>query len=439
LEHAFQKQAESQETLQEINFNTIDVSAVPPQEEDRAGLVRRFEPPRTPTEEALSAIWSKTLSVGRVGRNDNFFHLGGKSLDALKLFTEVEREFGRRLPVSTLLQAPTLELLANVLQDDNWKPNWSSLVTIQAEEAKPPLFLVHAAEGNVLVYRNLARYLGADQPVYGLQSQGLNGSGRFLTRMEDMAAHYVREIRSLQSEGPYYLGGYCLGGIVALEMAQQLRAQGEQVALVAMIETYNERVSPMTQSFLISLFHSLQNVGYHLSNFLILKGSERWRFLNEKWVVEKGRLGIRLATWANKLKGMLGSNNGHSYPHLLIKKANEHATYEYLPKAYSGRAVVFRPKTFFQGQNDPEFGWGEIVRSGLAVRKLPLYPKAMLVEPFVQTLAEELKACLEEARKEHSALSGERRADDRRQMTDGGRRNEDDGRQGFWVLLERNI
>ena len=405
LEEAFLRQAKSQNTImashevfRQIQTNSIDFVALPPQEEDRTGLEDRFEPPCTPTEKVLAAIWTNTLRVDRVGRNDHFFHLGSKSLDAVNLFTKIEEVFGKRLPLSILLQAPTLKQLANVLDEDEWETNWLSLVTIEAGGTKPPLFLVHGAEGNVLFYRDLARYLGTDQPMYGLQSQGLDGSGRFLTQLDEMASHYVREIRCLQSKGPYYLGGYCLGGIIALEMAQQLRTQGEQVGLVAMMETYNVRVIPMTQTCLFSLFHLLQNVRYHLGNFLSIRASDRWKFLKEKCVVAKGRLRIRFATWVNTLKRAWASNEDHRYLHLTIKKVNEQAAHAYLPKAYSGRVVVFRPRVYFLGQNDPEFGWGGVVRSGLSVCQLPFYPRSMLVEPFVQTLAEELKACLEEAR-----------------------------------------
>jgi len=120
------------------------------------------------------------------------------------------------------------------MRKQEWEPNWSSLVEIRSGGSKPPLFLVHGAEGNVLLYRELVKYLESEQPVFGLQSRGLDGKAELFERLEDMAAHYVAEIESLQSVGPYFLGGYCLGGTIALEMARQLRAKGEEVALVAM-------------------------------------------------------------------------------------------------------------------------------------------------------------------------------------------------------------
>ncbi len=281
-----------------------------------------------------------------------------------------------------------------MIQGDGQTTNWSSLVTIRSEGTRPPLFLVHGAEGNVLLYRDLARCLGSDQPVYGLQSQGLDGNDKFLTNFAEMASSYIREIKEVQSGGPYHLGGYCLGGIIALEMAHQLRAMGEQVALVGMIETYNVNTTPMAQSFWMTLLHLPQNVFYHLGSVLSVGMSDRKKFLKEKLKVAMGRLSIRVSTLLASKNQRTKDSEAPVYPHLAIAKANEQAAYNYVPKSYSGQVVLFRPKVHFLGQNDAEFGWGEVAREGLRVCQLPVYPKAMLVEPFVQNLAEEFNACL---------------------------------------------
>lgn len=356
-----------------------------------------FEFLSTETERKLATLWMKILKVKRVGCNDNFFSLGGTSIDAVSLFVEIEQMFQMRLPLSILLQAPTLKQLARFVQESMQQPDWSSLVPIKEGGNMPPLFLVHGAEGNILLYRELTRYLGEDQPVYGLQSQGLDGSGHLLTTVEEMASCYILEIRSLQSKGPYFLGGYCLGGIIALEMAQQLRAGGEEVALVGMIETYNLHFKPIHRSPLLSLFHLLQNVGYHLGNILSIGMSDRLKFLHKKLSIEKGRLAFRFASWGTMRKRTRKGDERVLYPHLAVTQANENAATTYVPREFSGRVVVFRPKVHFLGQNDPEFGWGEVVREGLSVCTLPMYPKAMLVEPFVENLAEEYNRFLGQA------------------------------------------
>ena len=161
------------------------------------------------------------------------------SLLAMDLFAQIEMKFGRRIPLAILIEASTIEKLAKIIVEDQGSAFWSPLVTIQPEGSKPPFFCIHSAGGNVLIYRDLARHLGPDQPVYGLQAQGMNGVDAFHTSVEDMAAHYLKEIQAIQSDGQYLLGGYCMGGSIALEMAQQLSSQGKKVALVVLMETYN--------------------------------------------------------------------------------------------------------------------------------------------------------------------------------------------------------
>lgn len=192
----------------------------------------------------LGKIWEGVLGRGPIGIRDNFFELGGHSLLAVRVMNRVEEAFGTRLPVATLFQAPTVEKLAGLLRQEGWTPPWSSLVVIQAGGSNPPFFCVHDVGGGVLGFRDLARRLGPEQPVYGLQAQGLDGKRPCHRRVEEMAAHYLSEIRSVQPEGPYYLGGLSFGGAVAFEMAQQLRAQGQEVGLVALFDTFPTNYKP---------------------------------------------------------------------------------------------------------------------------------------------------------------------------------------------------
>src|SRR5262249_22100303 len=154
----------------------------------------------------------------------------------------------------------------------SWHSSWRSLVPISTAGDGPSLFLIHGAEGNVLLYRVLAQKLGRSRPVYGLQSRGLDGAEPPSSDIETMAGNYIREIKSVQPEGPYFLCGYCLGGTIALEIAQQLRKNGDDVALLAMIETYNLHHAPPV-SGPMRAWHLVQNLGFHAANFLLsLKG-----------------------------------------------------------------------------------------------------------------------------------------------------------------------
>ena len=353
--------------------------------------------PRNPLERSLADIWAKVLKVERVGIHDDFFDLGGHSLLAVRVIAEFEKLSNKRLPLALLLQAPTIGGLAKLLGDESQEPSWSSLVAINANGSKPPLFLVHGAEGNVMLYKPLARYLGPDQRLYGLQSQGLKGDGLVHTTIEEMASHYIKEVRTVQPHGPYCLGGYCLGGTIALEMAQQLTAQGERVPLVAMIDTYNFSLIPQSRLRHLAFLHMLQNTWFHSVNLVSTKRGERLRFLQQKWEVANFRLGIRFRTWWDGLQGLIKSRQERGYPKLEVKKVNDRAMMQYVPKPYSGRVVLIRPKGHFWGEADPALGWGEVIRGQLDVCVNPAYPKGVMVDPYVQILAQDLKEPLHKA------------------------------------------
>ena len=185
--------------------------------------------PRNRVELQLVAIWEQVLGITPIGVRDNFFALGGYSLLALRMFSAIEQTFSIRLPMAVLFQAPTIEQLADVLAGEGCTVRWRSLVAIQPEGKNPPFFAVPGVGGNVLVFARLAKLLGDAQPFYGLQARGLDGKEKPFMRVEEMAAHYIEEIRSIQPHGPYLIGGTCTGGLAAYEIAQQLMAQGRLV------------------------------------------------------------------------------------------------------------------------------------------------------------------------------------------------------------------
>ena len=215
----------------------VDRAALPAPDKQQFEIKTEFVAPSDSIEQVLSHLWAKILKVKRVGLHDNFFELGGHSILAVRMIIEIEKLYGKRLPLATLLQAPTVGSLAGVLRKENWTPSWSSLVPIRAGGSRPPLFLMHSHGGNVLEYHPLVHQLSDEQPVYALQARGLDGNIPRGQTLEQMATAYLNEIRSLQPQGPYYLGGFCFGGLVALEAAQQLIGSGEEVALVTMIQT----------------------------------------------------------------------------------------------------------------------------------------------------------------------------------------------------------
>ena len=206
-----------------------------------------FIPPRDSTERKLVQLWEEVLGIRPISVTANFFELGGRSILAARLFTRILRTFGEELPLSTLFRSPTVEQLAKELQASGRTADYVTLVPIQENGTRPPFFCVHGGAGSTLFLHQLSRELGVDQPFYGIEPEGLDGKPFQRLTVEQMAAHYLAEIRKVQPTGPYYIGGYCFGGLVAFEMAGMLREQGEQPALVALFSAalrFNHLVAP---------------------------------------------------------------------------------------------------------------------------------------------------------------------------------------------------
>ena len=193
--------------------------------------------PRDVLELQLTQIWKEVLGREQIGLSENFFDLGGHSLLAVRLIDKVERLVGQKIPLSILFQGGTVEQLAATLRQRGEKVSEQSLVSIQPEGSRPPLFLVHSGSGNVMSYVTLSRRLGREQPVYGLQSKGLDPDRKPTARVEDMASEYLEELFAVQPDGPYLLGGWSMGGVIAFEMARQLTAQGKSVAPLVLIDS----------------------------------------------------------------------------------------------------------------------------------------------------------------------------------------------------------
>ncbi|HYO16637.1 MAG TPA: non-ribosomal peptide synthase/polyketide synthase [Thermoanaerobaculia bacterium] len=206
--------------------------------EPAADLADGYLAPRDTLELRLARIWEELLGVERVGVRDSFFELGGHSLLAVRLMARIARLAGRELPLSTLFQAPTVEQMARLLRAGEPSTPWTPLVPLREAEAgsRTPFFCVHPIGGSVFCYRDLAGRLGADQPFYGLQARGLSNGDAPHCGVSEMAAEYLAAIRTVQPHGPYLLGGWSFGALVALEMARQLEEKGERVGLLALID-----------------------------------------------------------------------------------------------------------------------------------------------------------------------------------------------------------
>jgi acyl carrier protein len=343
----------------------------------------------------LKQMWQDLLGVKQLNNTDNFFDLGGTSIIAIKLFTRIENAFGKKLPLAMLMKASNIKQLAEAIRDDKATGEWPSLIELQTGtgETKTPLFFIHPAGGNLLIYRNLIHHLGPELNVYGLQAQGLDGKRRILTTIEDMAAQYVKEIQAIWPDGPYMLAGYCMGGSIALEIAQILRAQGKDVSLLAVMETYN--FSNVVYNLSNSIVYRIQQTEFHLRNLLMT--DKKMVFFKEKAKVAWDRKDIVFGAVATKLGLKPKIGNGRNIVLSTVWAACDQAAAKYVPKPYMGRIIEFIPLKEYACFSGPKLSLKALSLGGLETYELPVYPRGMLVEPFVELLGEKLKACIQNA------------------------------------------
>ncbi len=339
----------------------------------------------------LTRLWQELLGIESISSNENYFDLGGDSILAVHLFAEITQIFNIKLPVATLYEASTIEALARKIQEGAPQAKWSSLVPIQPNGSRPPFFCMHGAGGHVLNYRDLAVYLGADQPFYGLQAQGLDGLRPPLKTIEEMAALYIKEIQELQPRGPYLIGGYCGGGTIALEVAQQLRKKGEEIALLALFDTMNwSRIPPPT--FWSKGYRAWQRFAFHVALFFRMDARGRTKFITDE-------------SNAFRWRGMLlGRMDRPYFPGIYdsdileqIWRANESALNKYVPTSYEGVITDFRSIKHYRMYEQADAKWDRIALGGQEIVVLPVYPGAMLAEPFVRQLAMALRNYLDKA------------------------------------------
>ncbi len=373
----------------------LDRRALPPPDFTRPA--RRGRNPRTSLELQLLRIWESVLGVHPVALDDDFFLLGGHSLMALRLIYRIERATGTSLPLSAIFQAPTVEKMASLIANQGVDPNPGAIVAIQPEGARPPLFCVHGIGGTILNYGHVARYLPDDQPLYGLQARGIDGKQPPYTRIEDMAAEYVAQIRTVQPAGPYYLSGYSFGGLVAFEIASQLEAAGERVALLLLLDSNPHgvlRTLPRAAYFRGLLRRQAGRILLHGRELLRLSLPEKRRYVTGGLRTIKRKLGNRW--WQVRYKAYEKFGQPVPQAFLNVKEAGYLALRQYLPGRCSCPAVLFlaanRPTV-----EDPAMGWSRLIGGGVAVRVVPGGHNTITVGENAAVLGREITAALEHA------------------------------------------
>ena len=344
-----------------------------------------YYPPTDAIERQLADIWQTTLGIERVSVRASFFSLGVGSLAALRLITKMNRVYGTDLGLASLISASTISSIAELVRT-RFAPNQhSSVVPLQPEGTKAPLFILHGVGGNVVNFYGLAMRMGGDQPVYGIQSQALLSKQPALLRLKDMAAHYIADVRRVQPHGPYHLLGYSFGGTVVLEMAHQLRAAGEQVALLGMIDSKSKDYAET----LAQMKNVQQKINHRLSRFRGNTGALAWRE-RAKYVAEK------LSTRAIRFACMAAAAMHFKQVPAFMRSAydiNYVAVQNYKTTPYDGQLVLFRASEQ-DGVGLPyDLGWSSIF-SGIEVHDLPGDHERIFLEPNIEELSRSLRVCL---------------------------------------------
>jgi thioesterase domain-containing protein len=383
------------ESLPLTKNGKIDLVDLPAPAEERSAAGE----PRNEVERQLLVIWKQVLRLNEIGITDNFFDLGGHSLLAMRLLAEIDRVFGQRLPVATVFRAQTVEQMAAVLSQRSAKP-WTSLVTLQPHGLRPPLFVVPGADGNALPYADFARFLGSDQPVHVLQPVGFEGHGKPLERIEAIAEHFIGEIRKVQPRGPYRLAGFCVGGIVAFEIAQQLIASGEEPPLLALVETWHPSSVPVVRgapAALRPLIFLVRGLGWHLGVMLSFPPREAFRYLRQKSAIVKEMI----------LRRDIYRGDRYERYRDLVVEATYRAGSRYIPAAYAGRILLFLAgNRKVEADSDTRLVWCELARDGcLVVRTTAGGGGELLKKPYVNVLADNLAERLRESSSEAGASS----------------------------------
>ncbi|OJH37307.1 alpha/beta fold hydrolase [Cystobacter ferrugineus] len=352
--------------------------------------------PRDFYELRLWQIWSGVLRRNDFGAKDDFFALGGDRSTAETVRAVISHRFDAPLTLEAFLEGPTIERIGCRLRARSRKLNEESLVPLQPHGAKRPLFFLPGGEGSMFNYHALARRMGPDQPLYGLQSRGLCGERPPFTRIEDMAADHIESMRTVQPHGPYLLGGHCAGSMVALEMALQLRRRGEQVAMLVACDAWSPeffRLRIPNETFLDDLpeFYAIiaANFRYWFGQELGLR-SEDMRALEPRQRIERF---MHLA----RSHGVYPPDEPDERIErvLAVFRAVSHGDYKPAER-FQG------PLTFLRG-HDSKFcetlteGWEDVSTQPLRLRVVPGNHVSLLTEPHVEVVANEIRAAIAES------------------------------------------
>ena len=352
-------------------------------------------PPRatdaSDTERRVLEVWRRVLGHEDIGLLDSFFEAGGTSMLALRLISEIDKEFGQRLPVSMVFTAGTVSGFAAALEGGP-PPQAAALVAARTTGTRPPLFVAPGHDGDQFALSVMLRYLSTDQPVYGLEPQGLEiDSAR---TVQAIASQYVGAMKTVRPSGPYLIAGYCSGGLIGWEVATQLREAGEDVPLLVLLDASPDP-PPSRRSSMVRLMRSGHTLRAEWDAIRRTRQGRRVEHLQNRFHRVRRRLRITLIEYLG-----LGIDNvprawrtTHEEAQAMqdVMRLHQAACQHYRPKPYPGRVALLLPTRIppFSTKDVPD-RWRRLVAAGITVRSVPCTRFRLLSEPFVQDTGREL-------------------------------------------------
>jgi thioesterase domain-containing protein len=369
-----------------------------------------YEPPQGEMEEKLTSAWAEALQRSRVGRHDDFFALGGDSIAAVQLMMRLQDFIpGEMIPLRAILEAPTVAEFAAWLKNNDGNDQQILVQIKRGSSARPAFFCVHAPDGTAIGMQPLAKEMADDLPFYCLQGKGLDGSEPYKS-VEEAAEHCLAEIRKVQPNGPYYLGGFCFGGFVAYEMACTLQRLGEQVPLLVIIDGFNPAYlrGKTTAKMLVSLVgFYFRRMAMHARKMRTLGPAGSFDYMSGRFraiFVHAGRFRRRLGEVKARQNFSISdlpvvneteTGNPARYNEILLRlePLGRALASKWTPKPYSGDALVFRVSERSDDPYEDYFlGWRRLVKGHLESYEIEATHETIMNEPAVRICAERIDA-----------------------------------------------
>ena len=367
----------------------VDRSQLPIPQWATATKKQPFKVPNSPTEKVLYKIWQELLGISDLSIHDDFFELGGHSLIAVNMMSKIDQQISRKVPLAALLKHATIHQLGQLLDQQAEAIFKDSLVPIKTTGNKPPLYLIHGGGLHVLMFQTLAANMDAEQPIYALQAKGLNGDGTALNRIEDMAAHYIAEIQKTNPNGPYALAGYSFGGLIAFEMAKQLKAVNKKVLMLSVFDTdIKPELTDFEHSFAEKITTLSKKVAWNLKDMINdPKGNLSYR----KYIYQR-----RFNNWKTKFfKEGKAHNNKDTRLATIINQSNFEAWKNYQITPYDGDLYLFRAteRRFFI-EDQIFLGWTPFIKGKIHTLDVPGDHLSLFNPPNGKTFAKILQELL---------------------------------------------